>query len=316
MQCVIRTISGKLHKCNLNRILNNETMEQSCECNKFGDIFLTTSTNISKVIVNNTQQQELETDNFFLLEQFLVLVICTGSLTLLQFTIYIFYLIKDCRIEQKMITQQSNLSPSIHKNKTSLIYKGNSLIFKEKFKVIHQTVSLFYYSDQDIKLSYRILELLSQFNLLLSLSILECYNSINQILFICLFIIANPIVILILRIFYKIIEAIYRFRRIAAYISNFILIILLMMPNLVLLIFYILKIQIQQEQYQVAIIVLGNSFISQILIEPLTIFARIIIYRLIASSIKNMELNSVYHLMHFFVMHNSLEEIFEEFTRI
>ncbi|CAD8173398.1 unnamed protein product [Paramecium pentaurelia] len=316
MQCVMRTISGKFHKCNLNRILNNETMEQSCECNKFGDIFLTTSTNISKVIVNNTQQQELELDNAFLLKQVLVLVICTGSLTLLQFTIYIFYLIKEYQNQKDVIIEKSNLNPPFHQDQKTIIYQGNSIVFKEKFKEIHQTASLFYYSDQDIQLSYRILEVFSQFNLLLSLTILECSNQTNQIHFIFLFIIINPFIILILRIFYKIIEAIYRFRRIAAFISNFILIILLMAPNLILLIFYILRIQIQQEQYMVAIIFLGNTIISQILVEPITIFARIIVYRLIASSIKNTDLNPIYHFMHFFVMHSSLEEIFEEFTRM
>ncbi|CAD8086016.1 unnamed protein product [Paramecium primaurelia] len=315
MQCVLRTISGDFHKCKLNRILKNDTMEQNCECNKFGEIFLTTSYNLSKVIVNDTFEQKQQFDNFYLSQYFLLLLICVSSLILIQLVIYIFYLIKDCKNQQKN-SVQSKIDPQINLDKQTLIYIGNSAVFKQKFKQIHQTISFLYYRDQHIQLSYRILEVLSQFNILLCLTIIECYDQINQILIICVLIVANPIIILILRIIYKIVEAIYRFGKIAAAISNFILIILLMAPNVVLLIFYQQKIQIQLGQYQVAIIFFGNIVIWQLLIEPITVFARIIVYRLIASSLKNMEMNSIYHLMHFFVMHSSLEEIFEEFTKI
>ncbi|CAD8192868.1 unnamed protein product [Paramecium pentaurelia] len=315
MQCVLRTNSGDFHKCILNRILNNDTMEQNCECNKFGEIFLITSYNFSQVIVNDTFQQQQGIDNVFLSQYFLILLICVSSLIFMQMAIYIFYLIKDCK-NQQINFIQDNIDPQINLDKKSLIYVGNSAVFRDKFKQIHQTISLLYYRDQYIQFSYRILEVLSQFNILLSLTILECYDQIHSILIICVLIVANPVIILILRIFYKIVEAIYRFRRIAAFISNFILIILLMTPNLALLIFYQQKIQIQLGQYQVAIIFFGTIVIWQLLIEPITVFARIFVYRLIASSIKNMEMNSIYHFMHFFVMHSSLEEIFEEFTKI
>ncbi|CAD8107023.1 unnamed protein product [Paramecium primaurelia] len=197
-----------------------------------------------------------------------------------------------------------------------MIYKGNQRIFKEKLKFIHQTISIFYYKDENIQFSYRILEVCSQFNLLLALNILEFFYSNSKISLICAFMIVNPFIVFILRIIYKIIESIYRFRRINAIISQLLLIMILILPNLIIITFNYLRLQIQQENYLMAISYLVNILISQIIIEPISIFGRIAIYRLIASSLKEMELNPLFHLMHFFVMHSCLEEIFDEFLKI
>ncbi|CAD8204857.1 unnamed protein product [Paramecium pentaurelia] len=324
VQCVIRTIFGKIYQCNLQQEQNNDTIELTCEYNKFGEIFLLSSTNFSIANVNNTiiQISDLSVDSTS--DNQLVLQICTSSLSFIFMAVYVVYRYKDYKEEQESPeNEQRNLSPPNILMNRNFVYKGNSKVFKEKLKQIHQTISLFNYRDQSIQLSYRILEVLSQFNLYLTLSILEFQMLNNQILFICLFIIINPLIILIMRTFYKIIEAIYRFKKIAAIVSQLVLILLLMTPNLIMQVFYLLKyllkyfrIIMQSEQYKMVIVFVGNIIISQLLLEPLTIFGRIIIYRLIASSMKNMELNPVFHLMHFFVMHSSLEEIFEDFARI
>ncbi|CAD8134634.1 unnamed protein product [Paramecium pentaurelia] len=320
--CVIRTMTGKFYQCNLSRVQNNEKIEIHCVCNKFGEIFLTTST--KKIIVSDSLKQINNLEFASKSEDLLALQLSTCSFSLIFLSIFIFQLYKDKKVEQERSeTEQSNLSsPNIQERK-SQIYHGNFKVYIEKLKQIHQTISLFYYKDKNIEFSYRILEVLSQFNLQLALTLLECQLFNNQIFFICVFIVLNPFIILLMRIFYKIIEAIYRFKRIAALISHLLLIIVMMSPNLIIYIFYIKKyllnydsIQMQSEQYLVAIIYLGSILISQALIEPITIFGRILIYRSIAKSLNNMDLNPVYHLMHFFVMHSSLEEIFEEFTKI
>ncbi|CAD8166957.1 unnamed protein product [Paramecium pentaurelia] len=315
--CAIRTITGKFYQCNLNRVQNKNTTDLHCECDKFGGIFLATSTKFRILNVSDSPKQIYNLEFASKSEHLLALQLITISLSFIFLSVFILQLYRDKKVEQeRSATEQNNLSPPNIQEKNSRIYHGHSKVYIEKFKQIHQTISLFYYKDKIIEFSYRILEALSQFNLQLSLTILECYFLNNSILLICVFIILNPLIILLMRIFYKIIEAIYRFKRIAALTSHLLLIILMMSPNLVFYIFYIKKIQMQSEQYVVAIIYLGNIFISQALIEPLTIFGRILIYRLIAKSLKNMDLNPVYHLMHFFVMHSSLEEIFEEFTKI
>lgn len=47
MKCVIKTLFGKLQKCNMNILQNNDTFDLTCECNKFVNIFLITPTNFS-----------------------------------------------------------------------------------------------------------------------------------------------------------------------------------------------------------------------------------------------------------------------------
>ncbi|CAD8203914.1 unnamed protein product [Paramecium pentaurelia] len=306
------TLSGKFYQCYLQSVQINDIVELTCECNKFGDIFLITSSNITSLVENSTNQQIINEDIDSTFQDYLILMICTCSLTFVFLTIYITYLIRDQTEEEKLDSEPS----SQNQDKSSLTYLGNSKVFKQQFKLIHQSISIFYYKDKNIQLSFRILEVFSQFNVQLSLTILECFLLNNQILFICIFIFANPFITLILKILYKIIEAIYRFKRIASFISQFLLIILLITPNLILFIFYIFKIQMQSEYYLIIIILGGNILLSQALLEPITIYIRILLYRLIASSIKNMELNPVFHLIHFFVMHSSLEDIFDEFTRI
>ncbi|CAD8152384.1 unnamed protein product [Paramecium octaurelia] len=128
--------------------------------------------------------------------------------------------------------------------------------------------------------------------------------------------IINPIIVFILRIVYKIIEAIYRFRSIPAIISSLILIILLILPNIILFIIHRIRLEAQSEIYLMAIIFLANILVSQTIIEAISIFGRIAVYRLIALSLKQMEFNPLFHLMHFFVMHSSLEDTFDEFLKI
>ncbi|CAK89681.1 unnamed protein product (macronuclear) [Paramecium tetraurelia] len=193
-----------------------------------------------------------------------------------------------------------------------MMYKGSSTLFKQKIQII----SLVNYKDQQIKFSYRILEVISQINLLLTFNIVEFYFQSLNISLIFAFMIVNPIIIFILRIFYKIIETIYRFRKIPAIISSFILIILLILPNIILFIIHRTRLEAQSEIYLMVIIFLVNIVIQQTVIEAISIFGRISIYRLIASSLKQMKLNPLFHLMHFFVMHSSLEDIFDEFLKI
>ncbi|CAD8069750.1 unnamed protein product [Paramecium sonneborni] len=292
----------------------NDTFEFNCQCQNLGDIFLTTSTNFSKV--DSTNQQIVDLNVQSTIQDVLVLRICTSSLTLIFIILYIYQLKEDCQDQNKELqTEEGNLQGTNIQDK-NLIYQGNAKVFKEKLKQIHQTISLFYYKEKTIQLCYRILEVLSQSNLLLTLAIMECYWLENYILQICLFAIANPIVILILRILYKILESIYLFGKIAALISHLLLVIFLILPVSILFLLQLLNISMQSEQYKVFIIFGGNIIISQILIEPFTIYARIIIYRLIARSIQNMELNPAFHLLHFFAMHSILEDSFEDFTRI
>ncbi|CAD8190120.1 unnamed protein product [Paramecium octaurelia] len=316
IQCVTRTVSGKLDYCHLNKLQYNSTIEIICECNKFGDIFLQTTTNFSLLNENMANQSQSDSQIISTSENFLTIEICISSLSFIFLSIYTRQIYKDNQNEQgRSNTEQLNLSPRNNFHFNKLTYQGNLQVFKERFKQIHQTISLFNYKDQSIQLSYRILEVLSQFNLLLTLAIVEFEMLDNQILYICLFIILNPFIILLMKFIYKIIETIYRFKRIAAFISHFLLILFLMIPNLITYVLSIMK-KISPEEYKVALIFTGNILVSQVLFEPVIVFGRIFIYRIIAKSIKNMELNPVFHLMYFLAMHSSLEEIFEDFTRI
>ncbi|CAD8108395.1 unnamed protein product [Paramecium sonneborni] len=316
IKCMLKTMSGNFSLCNLIKIQNNDTIDIRCECNKFGEIFIITSSNFSKVILNNSDQQMF--DLVFGTTNLLAIIIFSSILTLTFMTIYILFLLKDCSNKQESLNTEEIIPNTSKSNidKKRLLYEGCFKVFIANVKLIHQSLSIFYYQDKYINLSYRILEIFSQFNLLLTLTIVECYVFNNSIIFIILFIIANPFIILILRILYKIIKAIYRFKRIAAFISQLLLILLLVIPNLVLFIFQLFNISVKSEQYEVAIIFLGSLLFSQIFVEPLIILVRIIIYRLIAPSIDQKELNPYIHLIHFFIMHSSLEDIFDNFTRI
>ncbi|CAK89666.1 unnamed protein product, partial (macronuclear) [Paramecium tetraurelia] len=311
--CISRTVSGGFSQCNLNKIENNETIELTCKCQNFGEIFLVSSTNFSVDVFNNSTEET----NFTITsikDDFFILIICTSLLTIILFGIYIFQLIRDLKDNSDDEMLQEVCSVKVDVNK--MMYKGSSTLFKQKFKEIHQVISLVNYKDQQIKFSYRILEVISQINLLLTFNIVEFYfQSLNKPL-IFAFMIVNPIIVFILRIAYKIIEAIYRFRNIPAIISSFILIILLILPNIVLFIMYRTRSEAQSEIYLMAIIFFTNILISQTIIEAMAIFGRISIYRYIASSLKQMEFNPLFHLMHFFVLHSCLEDIYDEFLKI
>ncbi|CAD8125277.1 unnamed protein product [Paramecium sonneborni] len=315
VQCVVRTIFMNFNQCILKKVQNNDTIDFFCYCYNIGDIFLITS---SKFNMSNSSNQSIANLDFnSSIEDLWELRIFTGSLTLIFITNYIYHLYKDGKDQTEISqTELNNISQQNVLDKNLIIYQGNHKIFKEKLKEIHQTISIFCYKDKIIRLSFRVLEVFTQINLLLTLAILECYLINNQILQISLFIVGNSIVILILRPLFKIIESIYRFRKIAALISQLLLMQLLVVPNFILFLLELFNIKMQSESYEVFIIFLGNIIISQAIIEPLIIYARIIIYRLIARSIKSMNLNPIHHLLHFFVIHSSLEEIFNDFTRM
>ncbi|CAD8191795.1 unnamed protein product [Paramecium pentaurelia] len=129
-------------------------------------------------------------------------LIINCSLSFIFIAIYIVYTYKDYKEDcERSDTEQRNLSPQNILQNRNFIYQGNSKVFKERFKQIHQTISLFNYKDKSIEHSYRILEVLSQLNLFLTLTILEFQMLNNQILFIFLFIIINPLIIFIMRFF-------------------------------------------------------------------------------------------------------------------
>ncbi|CAK93935.1 unnamed protein product (macronuclear) [Paramecium tetraurelia] len=297
--CNEDSLYGLWYQCHLNKVQNNDSMKIICECDKFGDIFLSTSTNFNLKNENSTIQSLYDPQIASSFENFLTLEIYISSLSFIFLVIYTMQIYKDYKNEQeKSDIEQIKLSPRNNFHINKLTYQGNFKVFKDKFKQIHQTISLFNYKDQNIKLSYQILEVLSQFNLLLTLAIVEFEILDNQILYICLFIILNPVIILLMRFIYKIVEAIYRFKRIAAFISQFLLIAFLMTPNLITYVLNLMKyilyqfrITILSEEYKVAIIFAGNIIVSQVIFEPVIVFGRIFIYRIIAKSMKNMELN-------------------------
>ncbi|CAD8201283.1 unnamed protein product [Paramecium octaurelia] len=98
---------------------------------------------------------------------------------------------------------------------------------QRKFKQIHQTISSFTYKDKRFQLSYRILDMLFKFNLALTLTIQEESMLNNSTFFICLFGILNPVIILII-IMRFLIRQLKQIQRIAAFISQFLLILFLM----------------------------------------------------------------------------------------
>ncbi|CAD8117465.1 unnamed protein product [Paramecium primaurelia] len=144
VQCVIRTIFGKIYLCNLQQEQNNDTIELTCDCNKFGEIFLLSSTNFSIANVNNTNIQisDLSVDSTS--DNQLVLQICTSSLSFIFMAVYVVQRYKDYKEEQESSeNEQRNLNPSNILLNRNFVYKGNSKVFKEKLKQIHQTISLF-----------------------------------------------------------------------------------------------------------------------------------------------------------------------------
>ncbi|CAD8210795.1 unnamed protein product [Paramecium pentaurelia] len=118
IQCIIRSITGKFYQCNLNRLIKNDTIELSCECNRFGEIFLVISANTSAVISNNNHFsiQDLATSSIF--EYLLALQIGTISLSSIFMMIYIYQLLKDQKNKQERLnTEQNCLSPKTKLNK-------------------------------------------------------------------------------------------------------------------------------------------------------------------------------------------------------
>ncbi|CAK67831.1 unnamed protein product (macronuclear) [Paramecium tetraurelia] len=131
--CISRTVSGGFHKCNLNKVENNETIELTCECKSLGEILLISSTNFSFVDVINKSTEEAGFDITSFQDDFFILIICTSFLTIILFGIYIFQLIRDFRHNSDDINLSQACSVKVDVNK--MMYKGSFTLFKKKFKV-------------------------------------------------------------------------------------------------------------------------------------------------------------------------------------
>ncbi|CAD8074745.1 unnamed protein product [Paramecium primaurelia] len=149
--CLTRTITGKFYQCNLNRVQNNNTFELHCDCDKFGEIFLATSTNFSILNISESQKQIYNFELGSQSEDMLALQLSTCSLSLIFLGIFIFQQYKDKKVQQRRSdTDQSNLSQPNILQKNPFIYHSNSKLFKEKLKVlfncyISKSIKLFRY---------------------------------------------------------------------------------------------------------------------------------------------------------------------------
>ncbi|CAD8194869.1 unnamed protein product [Paramecium octaurelia] len=140
IMCAVKTISGMFSYCDLSELQKKNTIELTCECNKFGDIFLITSTKFNKL--NSNDHEEISDINFaFTYKDVLALRIGVGSLSVIFLAIYIFQLKKDYKDEQdRTETEQSSLNSQNVQDKNNYMFQGCTNVFKEKFQQIHQII--------------------------------------------------------------------------------------------------------------------------------------------------------------------------------
>ncbi|CAD8137823.1 unnamed protein product [Paramecium octaurelia] len=133
IMCAVKTISGMFSYCDLNELQKKDAIELTCECNKFGDIFLVTSTKFNQL--NSNDHEEISDFNFaFTQKDVLTLRIGTGSLSVIFLAIYIFQLKKDQKDEQdRSDTEQSNLNTQNVQDKNNYMFQGCTKVFKENF---------------------------------------------------------------------------------------------------------------------------------------------------------------------------------------
>ncbi|CAK72106.1 unnamed protein product (macronuclear) [Paramecium tetraurelia] len=330
--CVNINMQGQLFKCDfITEEINNTTVQVLCRCQKLGSIFLIQYPNNSTIQQYNgtqdSQENRIDNSNVKLDEQPILLF--HGIFIVFSFFIYYELLqiemrSKQLQIESRLETENS-IDETLKQGKTQQIifYPGNFALFKKYFKVnsviniqfIHEVLSCFYMEDPILPKSYRFLQL----SIKLSIFILFTFLQVNLIdmypLFIILFV--NCGIYLLIRMILKIVQSIYRF---GGKCSNSIVIfyilihilcyvgVVLQLKEWQICIYLFSQIDIQIINFEVSLIILGSLFYFYVIIEPIMIFSRIFIFRLIGMQSRHQKITPLNQLIYFFVQHNTLDQ--------
>ncbi|CAK55637.1 unnamed protein product (macronuclear) [Paramecium tetraurelia] len=209
-QCVQYTDNGSLSLCTLliQEQNNNQSIQISCQCYYMGIIFFTRQLNSSQrtiEILEITTLQQDQDSNCNLNNQPYLLF----HSIYIVFSIFMYYELEKLEIP-KII--ESFYNKNLQKKNIIKFYDFQSIlrIFQNSIKFIHEIVCLFYYDDPIITKSYRFLKLSIFLSILIPLSFFETVLMIEKTF--TSIMIVNYIILLFLRIIFKLFEAIYRFK--------------------------------------------------------------------------------------------------------
>ncbi|CAD8108413.1 unnamed protein product [Paramecium sonneborni] len=312
--CIMKTIQNEIQNCTLiqeyDKSLNQVSI--SCQCSYLGEVLLLRSiisqnldqdqnTSISQ-LKPTTQLSLIFTDAMFIIINFYCLSILVT---------YFYCLYKEIKSQKQGLTIQQCEINTCRSKQTIHLYPGNVHVFAKQFKYLHQITALCYQINH-MKLSAGVLcffSLISFTFLLLELEFLILQINLGWIY--GLIILINCIFFEIFRGILKIIRSISQFGRIINIIFQLIQLLMLLSP----LIGYIIMYKSQTEWNLTLLIInyLSSLIIILIILDPIIVFIRIYIYKLILPSIKNNELNPFYHLLYFFVYHETLEIEFSQY---
>ncbi|CAK66675.1 unnamed protein product (macronuclear) [Paramecium tetraurelia] len=212
-QCVQYINNGSLFLCNILIQENNlkQYIQVSCQCQYLGIIFLTrqliqsentTETfSFSNISQRNDANCDLHNQPFLLFHGIYII-----------FSLFMYYELQKLEI-QKIID-------SIQKQKIIRFYNFHNIFriyikslkvrIKSSYQFIHEIICLFYSEDQIITKSYKFLKLSIFLSILIPLSFFETYFMVKETFTFIL--ITNYLLLLFLRMIFKIFEAIYRFK--------------------------------------------------------------------------------------------------------
>ncbi|CAK80488.1 unnamed protein product (macronuclear) [Paramecium tetraurelia] len=320
--CVNIDKDGKFYKCELsNEEIDNKTVQISCKCEQLGSIILIQYPNNSVKQQNisiYTQNEKVIKDNNLMLNEQPILLFHG---IFIAFSYFIYFELVSIEIKQKHTPLNSRIDSEFSMDETHIqgkpkifhFYPGTVAVFKISFKFIHEILSCFYTQNSILKKSYHFLQLSVKIGMLIPISFLEI-TLLDETTLFAIFII-NCGTFLIFRMILKILQSIYRF---GGKLSILIIIIYLLIHFLCYLEFILQLKQCEQDlkiiNFEISLFLIGSLFQFYVILDPIMLFLRIIIFKHITFQMRNQIINPLNQLVYFFVQHQKLDELFHYYA--
>ncbi|CAD8152494.1 unnamed protein product [Paramecium octaurelia] len=319
--CIQYSNSNLFNACDRLDAEENSSVKVICSCNQFGNVFLI-QTPLNQTKPNNDsgiQIESLETNQKTLIIFEQPFILFQSILTCFSILVYYQLYTLENKPAEQIIQQYQNIESSddlskLERKDQLKCYPGDVFIIKENYKYIHQFFSIFYCDDVLLKKSYRFLQFFTELSFLNPMAIFLLTAFSDQLLLKMVFFI-NFSVILLMRFIFKLLQAIYRFGGKLAMLIVCILILLQIISYILFI--YTLMINTQDSayiNYMICVIIGGTIVLTYFIYDPLIIFVRIQIYKLIIQSIKSQQLNPLFHFVYFFIQHYKLDQIFDKYV--
>ncbi|CAK92594.1 unnamed protein product (macronuclear) [Paramecium tetraurelia] len=322
-QCINYIMENKFENCHLEmQEVNNQRAQLVCICKSIGNLFLIKSAHKTVTQNSTTVANQLQFDfsSIKLIDQAFLFV--QSGVILSSFFVYFFLLYKDYNnqkdidLEQSQSERQDTLERG-QKVFGRKFYPGHIFMFKAAFKVnyliikkhIHSILQFFQDEESNVKKSFRFLLFSNQLSILILISIWEVLAS--NLLIINAQI--NLLILLGVRAISKIIQAIYQ---LGGKIAIAMVLLYFCLPVLYLFLTIIVLNQIELNKtdmdVQITLNLLSTLFLVFFIVDPISIYIRIVLYKTYFNSVKNNEYIPINHFIYFFLHHSRINKIYEQ----